>query len=336
MDDRFLEQARREPRPEFAADLRARLRRRSEGGESRRFVPRPGLALAAGIAVAAAAALIAFPSVRASAEAFLDLFRVRNFTAVQFDPARLEKVRAMDQNNSFMVFDHAESLREPGAPQVYPTPEAAGAAAGLDLRQPTYLPSGLALDTVMVEGAGEARLSVHPEKLRALLDALDLRDVQVPPGLEGQVVTVHKPPIVMERFRRGGLKMILVQARSPEVSLPAGVDLERLGEIGLRILGLDAAEAHRIGQSIDWHSTLVVPVPLNASTFRRVTVHGNPGLLVTTQGDAGAAAPGGAGPASREHIRDGTVLLWTEGDRVFALMSVLGGPALIQVAESMR
>ena len=36
--------------------------------------------------------------------------------------------------------------------------------------------------------------------------------------------------------------------------------------------------------------------------------------------------------------REGTVLLWTENDRVFALMRSYGGPEteLIQVAESVR
>ncbi len=327
MDDKFLYQARRDPRPEFAESLRARLRAGPERGRVRSLVFRPGVALAVGGAALAAVALIAFPSVPAPAQAFLDLFRVRNFAAVQFDPARIEKLKTLDQNSGLMVFNQHEVIREPGPPQVYPTPEAAGSAAGIDVRTPMFLPAGLALDTVMVDGPGEARLTASESKLRSLLDALDLRDVQVPPGLDGQTVTVRKPPIVIERFRRGRTQMTLVQARSPEVSLPAGVDLTRLGEMGLRILGLDAGEARKVAESIDWHSTLVVPVPLNASTFRRITVRGNPGLLVTTQGDFG--------PDRRGH-REGTVLLWSEGERVFGLMSNLGGPDLLQVAESVR
>jgi hypothetical protein len=119
----------------------------------------------------------------------------------------------------------------------------------------------------------------------------------------------------------------LVQANSPEVTLPTGVDLAQLGEIGLRILGLDPAEARRMASTIDWTSTLVVPVPSNASSFREVTVHGQRGLLVTTNGDP-AGTPNGR--------RAGAIVMWTEGDRVFALAGNLDSMELMQMAESVR
>ena len=329
MDEKFLESARRDPRPEFAGSLRAKLDRmepeRAAPGAGFRL--RPGLAVAAGLVVAAAAALIAFPSVRASAAAFLDLFRVRNFEAVRFDPARFDKLKELADQKELMVLERAGGPEPSQPPQVYPTVEAAGAAAGLLLQRPGYLPGGFALDTVLVESATHSQLTVHSDKLRSLLDALDLHDVQVPAGLDGQTVTVDRPPVVVQQFKRGRTKIALVQAKSPEVSLPTGVELERLGEIGLRILGLDAGEARRMASSIDWHSTLVVPVPINASSFRRVTVSGNPGLLVSCRGDVAQG---------REHMRDGTIVLWTAGDRVFAVMSPLGGPELVQVADSVR
>ena len=79
-----------------------------------------------------------------------------------------------------------------------------------------------------------------------------------------------------------------MQSRSPEVSLPPGADLAQLGEIGLRILGLDATEAHRFAGSIDWHSTFLVPVPAKEAEFRQVQVNGHPALLVTAKPDAQA------------------------------------------------
>jgi len=327
MNDQFLHDLRREPRPEFARGLRERLH-----GEER-AASRPWrtlnlpFALAAAFVAVAIGALFVFPAVRASAQAFLDLFRVRSFTAVQFDPARLEKLRSLEQDNALLVFDQQEVIVNPGEPQAFPTPAAAGAAAGLEVRGPAFLPAGMILDTVLVEGAGEARFTLHEARLRALLDALDLQDVQIPPGLDGQAVTVRKPPVVIQRFRKDRREAMLVQARSPEVTLPAGVELERLGEIGLRVLGLDPGEARKLAQSIDWHTTLVVPVPMNASTFRNVTVRGNPGLLVTVASDKAG---------ERRRHGEGTIVMWTEGERVFGLTSNLGGPELMQVAESVQ
>jgi hypothetical protein len=104
--------------------------------------------------------------------------------------------------------------------------------------------------------------------------------------------------------------------------VPAGIDVVRLAEIGLRVLGLDSGEAHRIATTTDWRTTLLVPVPINASTFRQVTVRGAQGLLITTSGG--------------EHRREGTFVLWSEGDRVYATMGNLSDRDMLQMAESVQ
>ena len=325
MSEDFLHEMRREPRPEFARALRERLRAQDVPTRAARWNAAPALALAA--AVVLVVAVFTVPSVRVSAQAMLDLFRVRKFAVVPYDESRMEKLRSLGQNNAFMVFDHQESLHDPGPPQYYSTPDAAGAAAGIAVRRMSYLPNGLALDSVFVEGAAQARLSVDEVKLRALLDGLDLRDVTVPSGLNGQWVEVRKPPTVFQKFRAGSKEAGLIQGPSPEVSVPPSLDVVRLAEVGLRILGLDAGEAHRIATVTDWRSTLVVPVPANVSSFRQVTIHGQPGLLITT---ASVRSPG------QDRRREGTIVMWTEGDWVFGVMSDLSPPDVVQMAESVR
>jgi hypothetical protein len=321
-DDKFLEEFRRDPPAGFARRLRERLREQEEA-PARRWQP----LLAAAALIAVVAGLFAFPAVRAGAQSLLDLFRVRSFVAVSFDGTRMDKLKALDRDHAMMIFDHKDVLQEPGPPVVQSSLAAASGPAGFSVAAPAYLPAGLALDTVAVSREGRARLSVSASRLRDLLAALDLRDVEVPAGLDGQQIAVHTLPVVIQSYRSDRHHLSLVQARSPEISLPTGVDLPRLGEIGLRILGLDAGEARRIAASVDWRSTLLVPVPTNASSFRSVTVRGNPGLLITT------TKPDGAGGDRR---RAGTVVLWTEGDRVFALQGTLTPEDVMQVAESVR
>ena len=325
MDDSFLHQLRRDPPPGLKRDLRERLR--AQGEPRRRLAPAFVPALATAAAVALAVGLFTIPSVRVSAQAMLDLFRVRTFAAVQFDESRLEKLKAFKQDNAMMVLDRQEVVRDPGPARRFATAAEAGLAAGIQVHTPGYLPNGLALDSVIVEGAGEARLSVSESKLRSLLDQLDLRDVTVPTGLEGQWIEVRKPPCVIQVFHSNRWKAGLVQAESPEVAVPSGIDIPQLAEVGLRVLGLDPGEARRIARATDWRSTLMVPVPMNASTFRQVTIRGHSGLLVTTVG--------AAGEDGRRH-REGTVLLWTEGDRVFGLRTNLGPQDAVQMAESLQ
>jgi hypothetical protein len=321
-DDRFLHDHRRDPGPGFTRRLRERLRVEEERSQAPAW--RPLVAAAASLIVVAS--MFAFPSVRAWAQSVLDQFRVRNFVAVSFDPERMEKLRSLDQDNAMMVFDRKLVIQEPGPPVVLGSIGEASSLAGIPVEAPAYLPDSLALDSVAVTGEGRARFGVSTERLRELLASLDLRDIEVPAGLDGQELSVHMYPMVAQRYRAGNRRLRLVQARSPEVSLPGGVDLARLGEIGLRILGLDAGEARRLAASVDWRSTLLIPVPSNASSFRKVSVQGNPGLFVTTvrEGKAG------------QRRRSGSVVMWTEGDRVFALEGTMDESDLMQVAESVR
>jgi hypothetical protein len=322
MDDRMLHEYRREPDPAFARDLRERLRRHEK---PRRFFAAPaGRLIAAAAAVVVVAGIFSIPSVRVSAQSVLDIFRVKRFAAVEFRESRRETLVAMEKDR-LMVFDKEETLVDPGPAKYAASKEEAGTQAGFPVLAPRYLPEGVKADSVFVQGEGAIRFSVSEPKLRSLLDKLDLSDVTIPAGMDGQWVEIRKPPMVMQRFRGEKRRAMLIQAPSPEISMPAGWDLERLGEIGLRILGLDAGEARRIAKATDWKSTLLVPLPMDATTFRQVTVGGNQGLMITTKGEK--AADG------KSH-REGTLLMWSEGGKVFCLTSDLRAEQVMQIAES--
>jgi len=330
MDDRFLNELRREPRPEFASELHERLRRQGPAvAPPRAWRPLQWAApLAGGLAVALAILSFSFPAVRASAQAFLDLFRVRNFAAVSVDPARIEQLKARHLDLESLMGGKVETPATRPAPRVVATTGEAGALAGLAVRVPAERPGGLVPDTIAVVGGSTLSFRVNTAPLRDALEKLEIRDLEVPAGLDGQTVTVSTTPAVAQRFVRERQHVELIQARSPEVSLPAGVDLARLGEIGLRIAGLDPGEARRFARSIDWHGTLVVPVPLNASSFTEVSVGGARGLLVTFKEGAGAGAHGPHGA--------GSMLLWSQGEMVYGLMGNLPSTSLVQMAESLR
>ncbi len=332
MDEKDLHGLRREPRPEFARELHERLRRQGPAtAPERTWRPLPlGWSLAGGVAVAFAVLCFTVPAVRVSAQAFLDLFRVRNFAAVSVDPARFEQLKQKNLDlETLLAGGKPETLQDPGKPRVVGSAQEAAAAAGYAVRVPTLRPAGLQPDTVAVVGRGSVRFGVNTARLREVLDALDLRDVQVPEGLEGKTVTVGMGPVVAQRFTNERRHVELMQAPSPEVSLPAGLDLQRLGEIALRVAGLDQAEARRFARNVDWHSTLLVPVPTDASSFSEVTVRGNRGLLVRYSGQSKVGGPHG-------HHGSGAVLMWSEGDMVYALSGNVDGPPLVEMAESLR
>jgi hypothetical protein len=328
MDDRFMNSMRREPRTEFSRSLREHLRGFEDNEPRAGFRLHP--ALVGGAVVAIAALLFLLPSVRAAAQNMLDLFRVRNFAAVPFDATRLEALRDRAEQDksepSMLVFDKQEVLKEAGPAKEFGSPQAAASATGLAIRTPAYLPSGIALQKTTVMGDCATRLTINASKIEKLLSDLDVHDVQVPHDYDGQSVTVRMPSSVRLEYASGSRKVELLQAESPEVTLPPGADLARLGEIGLRVLGLSASEAHRMATTIDWRSTMIVPLPIDATRFNEVTVHGAKALLITSTGSARPNAP----------PRDRQLLIWPEGGRVYALGGNLNQGELVEMAESVR
>lgn len=324
MSDEFLDGLKGEPRPGFARALRERLREQDEARAARADRWRPVLGWATAMAVVAVA--FAFPAVRVSAQAMLDLFRVRTFAAVEFDPARFEKLKGFGGADGPMFLEKQNTTHDPGAPRVVASLEAAGELAGLHALAPTVVPAGLVPDTVRVTGAGESDFVVHADKLRTVLESLDLRDVQVPANLDGRTVHVRVSPMIVATYVNENRRATVLQAKSPEVRVPAGVDLAQLGEIGLRVFGMPAADARRMARRIDWSNTMLVPVPMNAASFREVTVNGRRGLMITTRETN----------ADGRRARAGALVLWAQDDRVLAVEGNIESSDLVQMAESLR
>jgi len=311
MDDRFLKDARQEPRPEFARDLRERLRAQEARAEVRRTAPARFVPALAGVAaVLVAVGLFSIPAVRASAQAFLDLFRVRNFAAVTIDPARLQQIKnqTLDVES---ILGQPETIQDPGPLRVFTNATEAASATGYMLKQAPMV-NGFAPDTTFVRGESRKRLHVDTSRLRGLLTALAIDDVSLPPALDGAEVNVHIQPVARTVYKSKDRRISLLQTPSPELSLPPGIDATQLGEIGLRIAGLNPSEARKFAQSVDWHSTMLVPVPSGASSFREVHVGANKGLLIAFD-ERHEDRPGRRGDGA-------TQLLWSDGERVYALV----------------
>ncbi len=328
MNDEFLSRLREEPRHEFATTLRERLRviegAPHEPAARRRW---PALAAAAG-ALTIVAALSVSPALRAATQGFLDLFRVKRFAVVPFDPERLARLRDGQLDLKALFGGQVEVLTDPGVPTPVADVQAASETAGFTARVPAA-PRGFAAPEVRVGGAGALRVTVDVARLEALLAGLDMR-ADVPRELDGARVTINTSPAVFLRYRRGTEQIDFTQARSPEIELPSGVDLARLGAVALEVAGLSPEEARTFAASIDWRTTLLVPVPAQQATYRQVDVRGHQGLLVTAVRRAATA-----GDEPRRRARH-SVLLWVEHEQVCALTGPGNGVDLVEMALSLR
>jgi hypothetical protein len=335
MDDKFLNEFRETPRPAFVESLREKLRLQSETDRtSKRFRNwqrwAPLLALPGLLAVLAA--MLAFPSLRVAAQHFLDLFRVQRFVAVSIDPTRLRQLQQLKDGRidvENLLSRNTQVLKEPGAAKLVEDPKTAGQIAGILVRLPTDLPLGVTQAEIRVQGEGSVRFTADTVRLQELLDLLEITDVQVPQQLNGATVTVSVPPAVRTRYTKGTREIMLIQSRSPEITLPQGVFLPELIKIFLRVAGLTPEEAHRLAYSIDWHGTLLIPVPANAASFQEVNVRGNSGLLIESTGGVSNFTNG------RKTHRRSSILLWSEEGIIYSLSGETRSQDLLEMASSL-
>jgi hypothetical protein len=319
-NDGWLHALRSEPSPVFKAQLGERLRAQEPAAHTRREWPRRALAAAAAVVVTVL--LISVPGVRASVVRFVSLFRVINVVAVPVDPSRMDRLKAEDLHIDALIGEHIQVVEDPGPPVNVASLDDAAAMAGMTLATPEWLPDNTTIIETAVMRERAVRVTPSSQRLEQVMDALGINDLTVPPGLDGEIVDVRVPPVVMIRYdHQNGRRSRLFQARTPQLTLPDSVDLRALGEIGLRILGLPAAEAKQFAHAIDWHTTLIVPVPPNASSFQQVDINGREGVLIQHQ-------PRDQSPT--------TMIVWSTPERVFALVSIQHVAEVTAMATSVR
>ena len=323
MGELNLEALRREPDPEFAERLRARLRQQPAGRV--RHGRHPLAKLAAGLAVTAAAGFaLTLPTVRARASSFLALFREVSFVAVPVSSTDVQRVNGLDLEH--LIGDRVQVLEQNAAVAVT-SPEQANTVAGFTMLLPSVLPEGTVRTGIEVGGRNVARITADTTRLKQVLDALGLSDLDVPQELDGETAMITVSPMVMTGFAQGDRKAMFVQGPMPEVLMPAGVDLAQLGEIGLRVLGMPADEARTFAKSVDWRTTFLVPVPPMATRFRQTLVGSDRGIVVE-------------GPiiddVTKAEKGNWNLLLWSRGGRVYAIRSTMRLADVMAMANSLQ
>jgi len=326
MNDDFLYNLRREPAPAFAARLQADLKKGDSNAVPAR-VRWPIAKIAAAIAfVATVAGVFTVPAVRASAQSFLALFRVVNFVAIRVDESRMAALKARQLDPPHLIAERIQVLRDPGAPTGVVSPEQAGALAGMEVQLPHYLPAGMTMKEIAVKGESAAQITAATRPLQDVMDTLGITDLSIPDGLDGQIITVRVPPSVIVKYEQGPRVTRFYQARTPEVSMPASIDLAALGEIGLRIIGLSAHDASQFSRAIDWQTTLLVPVPPTVSSFKQVDINGHSGITLERWVPSPTAT-------NRTAVN---VVLWAADGRVFGIESTQRAEDVVLMANSVR
>ena len=243
--------------------------------------------------------VLAFPGTRALAGELLNLFRVQQVTVVPVDFTGLEQLTgdgALGNQFTELISDSIVMQKEPSEPLEAASAEQASQLAGFDVR----LPEGQTPSQINVTDGAAFTMVLDREKIQTLLDSAGRSDLVLPASVDGTEISVDIPSAVSVGFgtcpkpgsevsgnheqsateRRYPDCVILAQIPSPSVSAPADLDIEALARIGLEFTGMSPEEAAELTSTVNWTSTLLVPIPRNAAIHEQVSVDGVTGTLI--------------------------------------------------------
>ncbi|MCB0200472.1 MAG: zf-HC2 domain-containing protein [Caldilineae bacterium] len=284
------------------------------------------LAAIGALVVVLLAGMMSFAPAREAMAQFLGLFRVQQFTVVNIDD--LARMRSFEDVLESGILGEPEMIRDLGEEQPVADQNAAAALAGYAVRLPANTPEGTTLEKLTVTQGPYIRLEVDRPTVQMALDMAEVTDVNLP-DFDTAAVEVDAAAVVAAEYvvdnpygeRNAG--MVLMQAPSPEIDLPPGIDPTTMGEIYLRAVGLPAADAAHLAQTIDWTSTVVIPMAGDMGSYSEVTADGVPALLFEA-----------ASPSRRGRER---ALLWQRDGIVYGLMAWnVTDSGMLQVADSLR
>lgn len=246
--------------------------------------------------------IIAIPGARAFAGELLGLFRVQQVTVVSIDPTGMEQLNGSFGNQiSALISDSVTITKEPTDPVEVSDANEASQLTGFTVR----LPQDATPSRISVMSGSAFTLTVDRTKAQALLEEAGRSDLVLPDSIDGAEISVNIPSSVSvgygtcpspsgdeEEFEGSGSPgrryadcVILAEIPSPIVTTPPDVDVAQLAQIALEFTGMTSDQAATFTDTVDWTSTLVVPIPRNAATYEEIAVDGVTGTLIQRPSD---------------------------------------------------
>ena len=182
-------------------------------------------------------------------------------------------------------------------------------------------------------------MTLNRDRLQGILDEFGRSDLQLPSSIDGALVAVHipksltavygqchqpgkinaqKPPSVADL---AGCVM-LAEVPSPTVSVPPELNIQQLATLALEAAGMSERDAQAFCETVDWTSTLVVPIPRDAGSYETTSVDGVQGTLITLRGWT--------------HGMPGYSLLWVKSGIIYSLTGFGSADQAVPLADSLE
>ncbi len=303
--------------------IMARKRERMKGMVAKRFIRRYQSAIAILAVVAITVGLFSFAPVRTMAGNFLKIFRVQT---VKIVPVDREHLRAMREDPRFQgLIEELEPQVDvivDSEPQQVNSLAAASETAGFPVAEITALPVGIGPpSSITVYQQKVVHLNLDRDLLEAIFQAAEI-EISLPDSLNEEPLVVTEPSSVVQAWKQEDKEILgFVQMTAPEVEYPDDLDLDTLGVAGLQLLGMSAEEATALGATIDWSTTLLLPIPKDAGmTVTEISVNGADGFVF----------------ANPDLPDEGSAVMWQRGDMSYMVTGEFSADQMIEIAKSAK
>ena len=306
---------------------------------ARLFSGRSRFAWATSLAAAILLVSLLFPATRSFAQRLLATLRVErvqtvslDFTALNTGASRqpLDAFAKLLSENAVITANEKESSAD--------SRDAASQAAGFPVRLISTRTDSPAFE---VSGNHAFHLTLDRSRLQDILDQSGRSDLLLPAALDGAAVSVQVPRAVLVKY--GNCKnehqqstdqssapsatpaqscLALMEAPSPIINVPSDLNIQQLAEIGLQLAGWSPVKAREFCQSVDWRSTLVVPIPRTVQSYETVNINGVRGTLMhfpTSQPD-----------------RPTFGVIWVDSGVIYSLFGEGDSTSAVQLASSLQ
>jgi hypothetical protein len=279
-------------------------------------------------------ALLAVPSFRAVAGNFLGLFRVQQVAVVEINPSNLPE--QLGNSNVFEeLISQNVTVEKFGASETLSDIEQARARAGFNVRLPQSDEAGA---EVIFQPGSQVKFDVDLSQLNQLIDELGYGKIDLPRQIDGSEVVLTVQPSLATGYgncnfgtlfdEQEELKdvrladcIVLVQTPSPTIDAPAGLNLPELGKDFLQVMGLKPDEAEEFSRTVDWTTTLVIPIPRYGTSYETVSVDGVEGTLIRQD---------------MEDHRPNFLLIWVKDGIIYSVTGPGTGQNGLALADSME
>ena len=294
-------------------------------------------AWAAFLAAAVLAISLTFPATRSFAQRLLATLRIERVQTVTLDlesmnagtsHQSLEALAKILSDNAVVTTNEKESFAN--------SQSAASQAVGFPVR---LIPTRTDSPTFEISGAHAFHMTIDRERLQDILDQSGRSDLILPATLDGATVSVQMPRSVAVTYGNCGHTrqdngtppsttadnscLALIEAPSPTINVPSDLNLQQLAEIGLQLAGWSPEKALAFCQTVDWKSTLVLPIPRNVDSYESVSINGVRGTLMHFPNNSNADRPAFG-------------LIWVENGIIYSLMGKGDPASAVQLASSLQ